>query len=209
MMILQIATSAAFLVNQAQQAPIVMQCAPNAGQDPLWSRLLVTAIPSLLALGIAWMAFRWNSQKDKERWVLDQKKAEWKELFESLSGIFSDCFPLSMNEDAARKFINDIQYVRRRLAGVPMRFIFIAQVLNNERLQSKLNKLIKIIEEEGELMQTILNYAHESGAIDGLLNEKYNSIVEAYNELVAIIREVAERDIKISVKKDVGGTTKQ
>jgi hypothetical protein len=86
-MILHAVTFAAFLVNEVSPAPIMVQCAPNAAQDPFWSRLLVTAIPSVLALGIAWMAFHWNSQKDQKRWTLDNKKAEWKELLEFASAI--------------------------------------------------------------------------------------------------------------------------
>ena len=86
-MILHTVAFIAFLVNDVSAAPIVVQCAPTGGQDPLWSRLLVASIPSILALVVAWMAFRWNSQKDQKRWVLDNKKAEWKEMMEFASAV--------------------------------------------------------------------------------------------------------------------------
>jgi hypothetical protein len=82
-----VAALAAYFVSQVQQTPIVVQCVPTAVQDPLLGRLLTISIPSILALGIAWMAFRWNSQKDQKRWTLDNKKAEWKELLEFASAI--------------------------------------------------------------------------------------------------------------------------
>lgn len=37
-------------------------------------------VPVAGGVWIAWMAFRWNRQKEHQQWVLDQKKAEWKAL---------------------------------------------------------------------------------------------------------------------------------
>jgi hypothetical protein len=86
-MILHAAALAVLFVNEVSPAPVVVQCTTSAGQDPLWARLLVISIPSILALGIAWMAFRWNSQKDQQRWTLDNKKAEWQNLLKFASAI--------------------------------------------------------------------------------------------------------------------------
>jgi hypothetical protein len=79
-MILHADSMAALFVDQLTQVPVVVQCAQTPGQDPLWARLLFAAIPSILALGIAWLVFRWNGRTDHKRWILDQKKAEWKDL---------------------------------------------------------------------------------------------------------------------------------
>jgi hypothetical protein len=82
-MILYAATLAAFVANEAANTPIsTMSC-----QDPLWARLIIASIPSILALGIAWMAFRWNSQKDHKRWVLDNKKIEWQRMLTLASAV--------------------------------------------------------------------------------------------------------------------------
>lgn len=56
-------------------------------QDPLWSRLLIAALPSVLALGIAWIAFLWNRNSDHDKWVLDNKKAEWQTLISHAANI--------------------------------------------------------------------------------------------------------------------------
>jgi hypothetical protein len=65
----------------------VVKCAPSAGQDPLEIRLLFAAIPSILALGIAALVFYWNGGREHRRWVLDQRKAEWKELLIKVAAI--------------------------------------------------------------------------------------------------------------------------
>jgi hypothetical protein len=86
-MILHAASIAAFFVNQLAQTPVVVQCMQSTGQDPFWARLIFAAIPSIFALGIAWLAIRWNLHSDHRRWVRDNKKAEWKELLMYASAI--------------------------------------------------------------------------------------------------------------------------
>lgn len=86
-MVFHAASMAAFFVDSIAQAPVVVQCAPTGKQDPLWARLLLAAIPSIFALGIAWFVFRWNAEKDRVQWVLDNKKAEWQELLGLASAI--------------------------------------------------------------------------------------------------------------------------
>jgi hypothetical protein len=86
-MILHAASMAALFVDQVTQAPVVVQCQPNTGNDPLWARLTVASLPSIFALGIAWAAFRWNRKNDLRRWALENKKAEWQKLLALDSGI--------------------------------------------------------------------------------------------------------------------------
>jgi hypothetical protein len=86
-MILHAALMVAVFVDQLVQAAALVQCAPNAGQDPLGARLFLAALPSVFAIVIAWMVFRWNRNSDHRRWVLDSKKAEWKELLKFASAI--------------------------------------------------------------------------------------------------------------------------
>ena len=75
MHLLWIARSSYFAVVQLQS------------QDALWSRLLIAALPSVLALGIAWIAFLWNRNNEYDRWVLDNKKAEWQTLISHAANV--------------------------------------------------------------------------------------------------------------------------
>jgi len=86
-MILHAVSMVAFFVDQVQQAKCIVQCVQAATQDPLLARLLIAALPSVLALGVAWFAFWLNRRWDHNRWLLDQKKAEWRELLD----VASDC----------------------------------------------------------------------------------------------------------------------
>lgn len=61
--------------------------ATNSAMDPMWARLTVAALPSIFALGIAWIAFRWNRNNEHRRWVLDHRTTEWKKLLELASDV--------------------------------------------------------------------------------------------------------------------------
>jgi hypothetical protein len=86
-MILHLAAMAAFFVDQATQPQCLVKCVSDAGHDPIWARLLFEAVPSIFALGIAALVFYWNGGREHKRWVLDQKRAEWKELLIRVAAI--------------------------------------------------------------------------------------------------------------------------
>jgi hypothetical protein len=103
-MMLHIAAMAAFFVDQVQQAPVMVQCA-QAAPEKWWrplSQFAQTIIPVFGGVWIAWMAFRWNSEKERARWVLDQKKAEWREILEAIK-VCEDFLPLTSTTLASRK----------------------------------------------------------------------------------------------------------
>jgi len=83
-MILHAISMIASLIQETPQPPCVVKCVANSGQDPLLSRLIFAAIPSIFALGIAWLVFVWNGHKEHKRWILDQKKAEWREILDAI-----------------------------------------------------------------------------------------------------------------------------
>lgn len=89
-MILHVASIAAFFIQQNPQTQCVVQC---EAQSSIWMRLLVSAFPSLLALGVAWFAFWLNSRWNRKQWILDQKKAEWRDLLDKLNSVY---FPMAM-----------------------------------------------------------------------------------------------------------------
>jgi hypothetical protein len=98
-MILHAATLAAFLVDQIQQAPIVVQCVQK-DEPESWAKWLPTIVQTVVSLAsitagvlIAWRSFLATSEKDHRRWLLDQKKAEWRELLDVLGRTY---FPLAL-----------------------------------------------------------------------------------------------------------------
>ncbi len=85
-MILHVASMIAFFVDQLAQAPVVVQCAPTVPDS--WVKwLLPTIVQTVVSLAsisagvlIALWSFRATSKRDRERWILDQKKAEWRDI---------------------------------------------------------------------------------------------------------------------------------
>jgi hypothetical protein len=86
-MILHAASFAAFFVDQLAQAPVQIQCVQQASSES-WVKWLLqfalSIIPVAGGVWIAWMAFRWNTKKEHQRWVFDQKKAEWREILDAI-----------------------------------------------------------------------------------------------------------------------------
>jgi hypothetical protein len=96
-MILHAATIAAFFMDQTLPAQCVVKCVQSA-QEPSWKWWVQSAIPVAGGTLIAVWSFvangrkenlQWkrNQQASHEQWVLDQKKAEWKELLVKITEI--------------------------------------------------------------------------------------------------------------------------
>ena len=95
-MILNAVSVAAFFADTVSKAPVVIHC-QQAASEPFWRTLLQIfqiVIPVAGGVLIAWMAFRWNSTKDHDRWILDQKKAEWRETLDAIK-VCEDFLPLT------------------------------------------------------------------------------------------------------------------
>jgi hypothetical protein len=116
-MILHAASIAAFFLDQLVQAPVVVQCVVPPSPDSVWKQWIPTAV-SLLSVGIGlWIAnrtirnareltewsFRATSERDHERWVLDQKKAEWKEVLNAVNAGHADLIRVSVPEKQVDK----------------------------------------------------------------------------------------------------------
>jgi hypothetical protein len=88
-MILHAASIAAFFVDQLAQTPVVVQCVQAVPES--WEKWLLqfalSIVPVAGGVGIALWSFHATSKRDHERWVLDQKKAEWKELLVKIAEI--------------------------------------------------------------------------------------------------------------------------
>jgi len=206
-MILQAATFIAFLVNEVSPAPIVVQCGSTGGQDPLWSRLLITVIPSILALGIAWMAFRWNSQKDQKRWALDNKKAEWQELvkFASAKEQFMPSVAIGGELIAA---VNDPSFNQhlRDMTRAVLNCVFISETRANAIYQRLLDIQVTNDRAKGHIEAHNQNAiaAHSLG-IPGKLDAAKNVQLEL-GSLLTEIRRFASEDMELE-RGDHGGNS--
>ena len=87
-MILHAASIAAFFVDQLEQAPVQIQCVQQAATES-WLKQWIPTTVSLLSIGVGvWIArwsFRVSSEREHEQWILDQKKAEWKNLLSEIA----------------------------------------------------------------------------------------------------------------------------
>jgi hypothetical protein len=96
-MVLHFASQAAFLVDQVQPAPVVVQCAQPA-PAPRWKFWVQSVIPVAGGTLIAVWSFianrnseqrQWerNQEAARNQWVRDQKKAEWSQLLRSVAEV--------------------------------------------------------------------------------------------------------------------------
>ena len=92
-MILHAASIAALFVDQLTQAPVVVQCA-QAAPEPEWKWWLGVLAPwigpllsGVVSIYVAWRVFHWQGKKDREQWLRDQKRVEWRELLDKVSAV--------------------------------------------------------------------------------------------------------------------------
>ncbi|MGB7984846.1 MAG: hypothetical protein WCF54_06770 [Terracidiphilus sp.] len=93
-MILHAASIAAFFVDQLTQTPVQIQCVQQSMPESWLKSLLPTIVQTVISLTsiaagvcIAVASFRANKKTEHEKWIRDQKKAEWKELLIKVAGI--------------------------------------------------------------------------------------------------------------------------
>lgn len=141
-MILHAVSMIAVLADQAAQAPVIFQCVQSA-PEPEWKLWMGALAPwigpflsGVVSIYVAWKVFHWQGEKDRKQWILDQKKAEWKELFSAITEIQKEFPPIyetesltigkeeKMAEELANKW-KEIEYRIDVVAMMP--FIFIAQ----------------------------------------------------------------------------------
>jgi hypothetical protein len=127
-----ITSIAAFFVDQVTQAPVVVQCT-QAVPEPRWKWLvqpLSGLIPVAGGVGIALWSFSAASKREHERWVLDQKKADWSAVLSrftaadiKLPHVFKNVEWLELTKGLLPAF-RDILSAMRNV-------IFIADILDN------------------------------------------------------------------------------
>jgi hypothetical protein len=76
-------------------------------------------ISGAVSIYVAWNIFCWQGRKDRERWVIDQEKAEWKELLTAVAAI-EEIIPMVVTglpayEDLERRVLAVLPHLRSRV----------------------------------------------------------------------------------------------
>jgi hypothetical protein len=144
-MILHAAAVLVFLADQATQPPVVIQCVQPTPEP--WLKWLLPTIVSLASIvtgvGIAVWSFRKNRESGNEQWVrnqaagheswiLDQKKAEWKELLQTVSGIESVIPAVSGIQERYDSVSKCLPQRIAQLLGVRASCVFLCDVLRRQ-----------------------------------------------------------------------------
>jgi len=135
-MILHAASIAAFFLDQLAQTPVQIQCVQQTTQESWLKQWIPTAV-SLLSIGIGVWIARWSfsasSKRDRVRWGLDQKKAEWSAILSSLTiadiklpHVFNNVEWPSMSDGMLQDIRNVLPVMRNT--------IFIADVLDKGKI---------------------------------------------------------------------------
>jgi hypothetical protein len=128
------------------------------------------------------MAFRWNAQKDHRRWILDQKKAEWREILDAIK-VCEDFLPLTgkmltgMNVDGTPTEVRNDAYQRTRRV----------QQLFYDRLFVDNSALKRVLSEWNRVNEMIMT-EEDVPSLD------YTS---AYIALVELARRAARKDLEV------------
>jgi len=168
-MILHAASIAAFFLDQTQQAQCVVQC---EAQSSIWTHLLVSALPSLLALGVAWFAFWLNSRWNRKQWILDQKKAEWSVILRGVANVFHIAYVNTLNgwdrKDADRIAAELGQYLEE-ISIACASCIFLDNFRQNNEGDKKIEEFIKKTELQAQKLKGQL------GLFDSQIDKIHNA----------------------------------
>lgn len=139
-MISSIASMVAVLAAQSNQSPTVVQCALPI-PEPWWRWLLPTIVQTVVSLAsitagvwIALWSFRATSKKDHDRWVLDQKKAEWSSLLHSVANVYQITYLANgWHRKIADRIVSELEQAVREVSFARANCVFLDKFrLNNE-----------------------------------------------------------------------------
>jgi hypothetical protein len=136
-MIFHVVTAIAVLADQAKSTQCLVQCV-QAAQEPGWKWWLSSLAPwvgpllsGIVSIYVAWRVFHWQGEKDRQQWIRDQKKAEWKDLLEKtaqVDGVFQRAE--SPNKCKSMKIImEELPTARLELRKCWSRCLFIADII--------------------------------------------------------------------------------
>jgi hypothetical protein len=126
----------AVFVDQIAQAPVVVQCAQNVPES--WVKWLLqfilSTVPVAGGVGIAFWSFRATSKRDHERWILDQKMAEWSSLLRRVANVYQiTCIANGWNRKIADRIVSELEPAFKEVSIAQANCVFLDKFrLNNE-----------------------------------------------------------------------------
>jgi hypothetical protein len=197
-MILHAASMTALFVDQVTQAPAVVQCVLPANADPglkQWIQPILNLVSILAVVGIAIFSFGATSRKEHRRWLLDQKKAEWKELIKTASEIES-VIPLTLRiqegYDSASMFLP--QKIAQ-LSGIRESCLFLGDILHRKENLDAFSEFTTLAALVSENLQGFNSQTETNPDVRQLNRTQYKGIHDAYLKFCSHLRTEAQRDL--------------
>jgi hypothetical protein len=152
-MILHAASIAAFFVDQLAQPPVQVQCVQQATPSPEWKWWIGALAPwigpllsGVVSIYVAWRVFHWQGEKDRKRWALDQKKAEWSALLRGVANVFhiTNFTPLNgWNGEIATRIAAELERALEEISIACANCIFLANFRQNKEGEKKISEFLK------------------------------------------------------------------
>jgi len=195
---------AAFLVDQVQQMPVVLQCA-QAAPEPGWKwwlKLIAEILGPLLSTAgsiyVAWRVFQWQGRKDREQWVRDQKREEWKRLIQ-LAAEYEQIMPLGKPGSSAVEAVrSEVLPLCDRIGHLVSEALFIAPALFADQIRSKLSQ---IMQETDWAIGRIETFSQSSPADQAKLGTPVDNAFEirrGLEKLHARLLSLAQKDLSLN-----------
>jgi hypothetical protein len=202
-MIFHAASWVALFADQVQQAPVVIQSVQTTPEAEWkwWLKLIAEILGPLLSTAgsiyVAWMVFHWQGRKDREQWVRDQKREEWKRLIQ-LAAEYEELMPLGKPGSSAVEAVrNDVLPLCDRIRRLVSEALFIAPVLSADEIRSRLSQ---IMEETDWAIGRIDTFPQSSLADQAKLGTPVENAFEirrGLQELHAKLLSLAQKDLSL------------
>src|ERR1039457_2844362 len=187
-MALQAAAMMAFFVDQAQQAPVQIQCV-QAVPEPTWKWIVQSVIPVAGGTLIAVWSFIQNRSSDLEQWVRDQKaeheqwlrnqkRIEWRELLNGLNSVY---FPMALAKQMRKPLPLEGSQKLLELSQCFQDRVFIhAAILTNFR----------------ERLETYAREYFGKSEDEPASDEAKSKVLDKLKQLTIDVREASKRDLE-------------
>jgi hypothetical protein len=195
---------AAFFIDQMAYAPVMIQCAQSA-PEPEWKWWLGALAPwvgpllsGVVSIYVAWKVFRWQGEKDRKQWTLDQKKAEWREILTVCNDIDEQYLTPYRQDETLDALIERVRGLHGRVRSLSCKYVFISDTLNSEPL--RFSDYTQGIEQTVERLEALRFTKHA----DIRIPEEYNNLRSGFQGFVSQIGTSAQVDLGIWVEDDHG-----
>lgn len=213
-MVFHLAGMIGALAGQVQQAPVVVHCVLPPSADSEWKQWIqpILNLVSIVAVaGIAIWSFGATSRKEHRRWVLDQKKVEWKALLGKAAEIEQ---VLPMVPATRTEILLDVtprlKKKARELSEKRASSVFLLDVFTEP---NKLNKFKSFIKEADDADSFIWAYTEQIdpnltperlSEILAKINPKIKEITRHYFEFIEWLRIEAAEDLGLPTPEQSG-----